>query len=81
MAQTDSVTSIRTESVGHCMHKPKPQFDACFSEFRDSAVGVLMYQITTSLDKVINISLGKANSSESQVFRIALVKGVPPVGA
>ncbi|XP_055638271.1 DNA polymerase zeta catalytic subunit isoform X2 [Toxorhynchites rutilus septentrionalis] len=123
MVRTEDVTSIRIVSVDHYMHKPEPQFDTCYSEFRGSdvkqvpvirlfgstsdgvhccvhihgvfpyiyvpydgnmsntsAVDVLMYQIASSLDKAINISLGKANSPVSHVFRIALVKGVPIYG-
>lgn len=41
-----------------------------------AAVDRLMYQIASSLDKAINVSLGNANSPATHVFRIALVKGM-----
>ncbi|XP_058450241.1 DNA polymerase zeta catalytic subunit [Malaya genurostris] len=44
------------------------------------AVDRLMYQLASSLDKAINVSLGNANSTASHVFRIALVKGLPIYG-
>lgn len=34
----------------------------------------LAYQMASSLDKAINISLGQANSSAQHVFKIILVK-------
>ncbi|EAT38236.1 AAEL009851-PA [Aedes aegypti] len=45
-----------------------------------TAVDRLMYQIASSLDKAINVSLGNANSAATHVFRIALVKGIPIYG-
>jgi DNA polymerase zeta len=36
----------------------------------------LKYQIATSLDKSINVSLGQANASTQHVFKIILVSGM-----
>lgn len=36
----------------------------------------LAYQMASSLDKAINISLGQANSSAQHVFKIILVKAM-----
>lgn len=34
------------------------------------------YQIASSLDKAINISLGQTNSSTQHIFKVVLVKGM-----
>lgn len=34
------------------------------------------YQLATSLDKAINISLGQANSSAQHIYKIVVVKGM-----
>jgi DNA polymerase zeta len=36
----------------------------------------LMYQIASSLDKALNISLGKANSTVQHVYKVVLVSGL-----
>lgn len=36
----------------------------------------LSYQLASSLDKAINISLGQTNSSTQHIFKIMLVKGM-----
>lgn len=36
----------------------------------------LAYQLASSLDKAINISLGQANSSTQHIFKITIVKGL-----
>lgn len=36
----------------------------------------LSYQLASSLDKAINISLGQTNSSTQHVFKVLLVKGM-----
>jgi hypothetical protein len=36
----------------------------------------LMYQIASSLDKALNISLGKTNSTVQHVFKMTLVSGL-----
>jgi len=36
----------------------------------------LMYQIASSLDKALNISLGKANSATQHVYKVVLVSGL-----
>ncbi|XP_033611757.1 DNA polymerase zeta catalytic subunit isoform X3 [Cryptotermes secundus] len=40
----------------------------------------LMYQIASSLDKALNISLGKANATVQHVFKMTLVSGLPFYG-
>lgn len=36
----------------------------------------LAYQLATSLDKAINISLGQANSAAQHIYKITVVKGM-----
>jgi hypothetical protein len=36
----------------------------------------MMYQIASGLDKALNISLGKANSTVQHVFRVILISGM-----
>lgn len=36
----------------------------------------MAYQVASSLDKAINISLGQANSSSQHVFKVVLVKAM-----
>jgi DNA polymerase zeta len=36
----------------------------------------LMYQIASSLDKALNISLGKGNSAAQHVYKVVLVSGL-----
>ncbi|XP_058825625.1 DNA polymerase zeta catalytic subunit [Topomyia yanbarensis] len=38
MVRTENTTSIRVVSVDHYMHKPEPQFDTCYSEFKGCEV-------------------------------------------
>lgn len=42
----------------------------------DNDADRLSYQLATSLDKAINISLGQTNSSTQHIFKIVVVKGL-----
>lgn len=46
------------------------------SERNTDIINQTTYQIASSVDKAINISLGQANSSTQHVFKVSLVKGV-----
>lgn len=50
------------------------------SETNPDTINQTTYQIASSLDKAINISLGQTNSTTQHVFKVSLVKGIPYYG-
>ncbi|XP_011182997.2 DNA polymerase zeta catalytic subunit [Zeugodacus cucurbitae] len=65
-----------------CMHVHGvfPYFYIPYEEKEFESLNKAIYQITSNVDKAINISLGQACSSAIHVFKVQLVKGIPFYG-
>ncbi|XP_036331979.1 uncharacterized protein LOC118743430 [Rhagoletis pomonella] len=65
-----------------CMHVHGvfPYFYIPYEAKEFESLNKAIYQITSSIDKAINISLGQASSNAQHVFKVQLVKGIPFYG-
>ncbi|XP_053962620.1 DNA polymerase zeta catalytic subunit isoform X2 [Anastrepha ludens] len=65
-----------------CMHVHGvfPYFYIPYEAKEFESLNKAIYQITSSVDKAINVSLGQACSSAQHVFKVQLVKGIPFYG-
>jgi DNA polymerase zeta len=50
------------------------------SETNPESINQMTYQIASSLDKALNISLGQTHATTQHVFKVSLVKGIPFYG-
>lgn len=58
------------------IHGAFPYLYVPCSETDPDIINQMTYQIASSLDKAVNISLGQTNSSTQHVFKVSLVKGM-----
>ncbi|CAD7014327.1 unnamed protein product [Ceratitis capitata] len=65
-----------------CMHVHGvfPYFYIPYEAKEFESLNKAIYQISSSVDKAINISLGQASSNVQHVFKVQLVKGIPFYG-
>ncbi|XP_018800849.1 PREDICTED: DNA polymerase zeta catalytic subunit isoform X1 [Bactrocera latifrons] len=65
-----------------CMHVHGvfPYFYIPYEAKEFESLNKAIYQITSNVDKAINVSLGQACSSAIHVFKVQLVKGIPFYG-
>ncbi|KAL5288058.1 REV3L family protein [Megaselia abdita] len=76
------VFGANNDGVKSCMHVHGvfPYFYIPYDSSDLENVEALQYQVAGSIDKAINISVGQGSSTNSHVFKVQLVKGIPFYG-